>query len=867
MKKSLKVLSIVLVSLFLFTNVALAVVEPVGLFLSTNIAGTVVDPVVQALHDAIVADQDNIVAFMNLFGSDPLNPDATYWAILGGTVARGDYPGPDNFIIMLLDADNLNTALQAADAGLKADFLNIYGTAVSTPAYGDPSYIETLFGIVGGNPGFDSTGFLVALEKVSLLHNALETGDLRDEFETLFGIPEDDQRDITSDGYPQYLGTLFGIVGSGIYDQAVFLSALPAVASLHAQLGITPGLREDFETVFGIPVGDQDPPTQGYVEELFGIVGDGEYDQTKFLSALPDVVDLDHELGAQTLRGAFETLFGIEEGDQNFDNNDYSHLLFGIVGSGIYDEEGFLGAILSAESLHVAISADPNLIDDFAVVYGIEDTDQIPGNQQYIETLFGIVGTVGYIQSDFLTALPKVVSLDAALDSQSLRDDFATLFGIAVTTTAQDFSDHDYAALLFGIVGDPEYVEAEFLGALPDAASLHVALGVNDLRDEFEAVFGVVVANQVPGNQEYIEELFDTVGYDQYDETEFLTYLPMVANFDAQLESQGLRDAFETLFGIAVVDQNFENHDYADLLFGIVGSVIYDETGFFAALPGVSSLHTALGTNDLRDEFEIVFGVSVADQLDAEQVYVETLFGIVGGGGYNESDFLAALPQAASLHINLDGHRDAFEAVFGITVANQDPVANPTYRGTLFGIVGTPGYSEVNFLWDLDTTYSLYNALNGLRDDFETMFNIPVAQQVLTNGTYKQLLSSIVWGPGFNESTFTAALPEAASLHRALTGREQAFEDRYGITPDPTDGPITNVAYRTKLFDLIGDPFYNEAAFLAGLWPVREYDGQDRVIKTTYVTGDFVITEYNDVDGTKQEVYFGGAWVWQKTVK
>ncbi len=49
--------------------------------------------------------------------------------------------------------------------------------------------------------------------------------------------------------------------------------------------------------------------------------------------------------------------------------------------------------------------------------------------------------------------------------------------------------------------------------------------------------------------------------------------------------------------------------------------------------------------------------------------------------------------------------------------------------------------------------------------------------------------------------------------------------------------------------------------------PVYEYDGLGRVVKTTYASGDFVITSYwGDTTNKYGEVYFGAGWVFQRSV-
>ena len=115
-------------------------------------------------------------------------------------------------------------------------------------------------------------------------------------------------------------------------------------------------------------------------------------------------------------------------------------------------------------------------------------------------------------------------------------------------------------------------------------------------------------------------------------------------------------------------------------------------------MPKAASLHDALVAGSLQSAFETLFGITVANQDPVTNTgYRELLFSLVSDPQYSEIVFTTALPAAASLHDALDtdpAYRPAFAAIYGIDVASQDPVANPDYRNTLFGIVSTPGYDE-----------------------------------------------------------------------------------------------------------------------------------------------------------------------------
>ncbi|GAG37091.1 unnamed protein product, partial [marine sediment metagenome] len=105
----------------------------------------------------------------------------------------------------------------------------------------------------------------------------------------------------------------------------------------------------------------------------------------------------------------------------------------------------------------------------------------------------------------------------------------------------------------------------------------------------------------------------------------------------------GHRDAFETIFGIEAEDQVLTNASYNALLSSILGRPGYDQTEFIAALDEAAALHDALDYNALRDVFAGRHVISVDMQNSANPVYIATLFGIVGEPGYSLVAFIDGL--------------------------------------------------------------------------------------------------------------------------------------------------------------------------------------------------------------------------------
>ncbi|UCD55170.1 MAG: HEAT repeat domain-containing protein, partial [Candidatus Omnitrophota bacterium] len=246
-----------------------------------------------------------------------------------------------------------------------------------------------------------------------------------------------------------------------------------------------------------------------------------------------------------------------------------------------------------------------------------------------------------------------------------------------------------------------------------------------------------------------------------------------------------VRDEFALIYGIATVDQNLDNPIYVDLINGILGYINstpdYEITDFVTELEKMAELHAGLDTNSLRDEFALITGIAIADQNPAvNESYRFELAGIIAyinsTPGYEIADFLAELEDVVSLHNALDNLRDEFKRTYGIEVTDQ-VLTNKAYRETLMGIVSyineTPGYEISVFLTGLGGVVGLHDVLNinNLKDEFETIHGIPVANQVLTNTNYKQTLTGIVSyineTPGYEIADFLAELEDVVSLHNA----------------------------------------------------------------------------------------------------
>ena len=145
----------------------------------------------------------------------------------------------------------------------------------------------------------------------------------------------------------------------------------------------------------------------------------------------------------------------------------------------------------------------------------------------------------------------------------------------------------------------------------------------------------------------------------------------------------------------------------------------------------VEDLDIALENNSFRDDFELLFGISVAEQdLAISNLYVNILTGIVSADTYVLNDFLEELTESTELYTALLADEDlqtAFEAIENVTVV--DPALNPVFRGTLAGVVNMPEYDFAVYVQGVLELYEFHLALNAVRDEIVLLYGVIVADQ------------------------------------------------------------------------------------------------------------------------------------------
>ncbi|MCX5665983.1 MAG: hypothetical protein NT036_02900, partial [Candidatus Omnitrophica bacterium] len=397
---------------------------------------------------------------------------------------------------------------------------------------------------------------------------------------------------------------------------------------------------------------------------------------------------------------------------------------------------------------------------------------------------------------------------------------FKTLYGF----TALDPDDPVYAGKISSIsAGLTPATIPTYITSMTGVHTLSSLIISNSLETAFLAVYGI---NATLPEDTYVQKLYSIVGDPGYNQTVYGAALQNT--YDLHLALAPYRTLFGQIYGINPALQDpASNSAYRTKLFDIVGAPSYGTAGFINGLIKLQTLHDAL--NGLRSAFNVIFGVAPGDQVLSNAVYRGKLSGLLGDPAFNQSLFLSSLPKAADLHVALDPYRTEFQNAYGVSTADQNPVTNDTYRERLFGIVSTSGYSQAAFLSNLDANQSLHDALAGLRSEFQTVYNILIADQVLSNTTYSTILSGIRGYSNYDQATFLVTLPNVKLLNDAIQAatdkQKTAFTTVYGVSL--RDG-FKNVEYRTALFGIVGG---------------SSFDAGD--INKTLVSAENVVTLHN----------------------
>ncbi|MCM8791039.1 MAG: DUF3131 domain-containing protein [Candidatus Omnitrophica bacterium] len=831
------------------------------------------------LHEALAADPTGVGEdFASVYGiavadQDPVT-NADYRNILSG-VANYILANPpmtvNDFLASLPIIDDLHAAI-SADPDLQADFETIYGIAVADQdPVNNPDYANALSGIaryIVTTPGYTVLRFTQALPIMADLDAAITaSADIQNDFEVIYGIAPANQDPVTNENYRNLLsGTADYILDNAGYTVGDFVGALTPMADIHAALLADASLRADFNVVYNVTA-DTTPSvtTESYRYALSGIASyvldNPPMTINDILSAIPIMADIHQALVADAgLRADFNTVYNtIADSGANVTTEAYRYALSGIA-SYVLDEgltaNDILNAIPVMADLHAALLADADLQADFTVVYNVvADTTANVTTESYRYALAGMAAYIldnGLTTSDLLDALPIMADLHAALLADAaLRVDFEVIYSVTADTTA-NITGENYRYALSGIAS---YILAnagttidDILGAIPYMQDIHAALLADPgLRADFNIAYNTTADTTATVTSEDYRTVLSGIGAyvlanPGITVTDILNGVPYIVDIhQALLADASLRADFNTVYGVTPdTTASVQSDNYRAILSGVASYIVansgsYGVSDFTGALSHMADIHEALvASADLQADFLLMYGVAVATPPASSNDYLYILSGIASymldNPTYTVTTFTTELSRMADLHQAIIDNdlREEFAIRSGISVADQIAITGE-YRSYLAAIVMAGGYNQANeiaFLQSLTDTVTLHDALgtNELRDEFELMYGTPVAEQILTNGDYTNLIQGIAayindHEPAYTLNSFLTELAGIAELHLALDtyNLRVAFAAASGIAVSDQDPVAHPDTYRAYLSGVVNGPGYTLSGYLATL--------------------------------------------------
>ncbi|MDD4203231.1 MAG: hypothetical protein PHQ52_07170, partial [Candidatus Omnitrophica bacterium] len=402
-------------------------------------------------------------------------------------------------------------------------------------------------------------------------------------------------------------------VGDGVvdayYDKDIFVATFNKVYSLYKDISLLDNDQYDF---FVQSFGKNGVMTLGgYIAIVTAeyyynndTIVDGAYEKVSFLITFHKAYELYSAINTLDIQTQefFKTVFSKEEvmtisdyikivtAEYDYDDDD--------VIDGVYVQKVFLKTFLDMQGLYNRFmrssSSERNI---FKKLFGGSFDD---GSKDIYYILMDIVSMPGFDQDKFFEIFPKAEELDRILKSNnnlpvpdyspfSLEQCFEELYGVAVEQQNPK-SNKKYRKILFDITGDPgqeanqqEHISARdpynkelFSRMLPLVTEYYHIL--KSYKPEVFDFFHIPEDLQDPAcNAEYRTILFESVGDPAYDR-EKLT-ISLIIALDYFIGEYNLSRKFAEIYGVSVVDQNFTNSVYVELLKEILASPIFMEYG------------------------------------------------------------------------------------------------------------------------------------------------------------------------------------------------------------------------------------------------------------------------------------------------
>ncbi|MFT5208052.1 MAG: hypothetical protein ACI9CF_001816, partial [Candidatus Omnitrophota bacterium] len=626
-----------------------------------------------------------------------------------------------------------------------------------------PEELVAITGLIFGVDGnaTDPVVFVDAMIGLGELHTILDTNQ-RAIIEQLYNIDIADQALDKAD----YLRTLFGIVGDPNYFQGEFLIGLAKAGAFLSTLSADANFRSDFNTTYNTNI---DPAAELSTEDriiIFNITSDPQYVEDQFIEDLGEAI---------LLNTAFQRDFNALVDYFNLFGRSILRVgpraLFNIVGDPDYNQADFLRVLTNASDLFFTLSIGNNFIirNDFNATFttNISPTTELSPEDR--EAIFNVTGDPQYEEDQFIEDLGEAVLLNGVFqtDSEAIED-YINLFGSGVEIFG--------ARALFDTVGDPIYVQDEFLEDLTEASDLvDIIRRTVVVRTGFNSTFDTNI--QTTGDLSVNDRTvtFNIVGDDQFNEDQFIEDLgeAVLLNGVFQTDTEAIED-YINLFGSGV--EIFG----ARALFDTVGNPIYVQADFLEDLTESGDLFDSLSINNIvRINFNTTYGtnISPAFELSAEDRAV--LFNVTGDPQYNQEKFIRALNAAVRLDRVLQNDAEALEDyinLYGDSIRTLGPV-------TLFSTVGDPNYNQEDFLRVLTKASDLYDALKddpALQDMFNKTYDTNIDSISELSPEDRTTLFNITGGPQYVQDDVVGNLlvyTQILSTYESLSEEDKSFAD------------------------------------------------------------------------------------------
>ncbi len=354
-----------------------------------------------------------------------------------------------------------------------------------------------------------------------------------------------------------------------------------------------------------------------------------------------------------------------------------------------------------------------------------------------------------------LAVIDFVNVLNARSDRSTLINYLNTIYGINILDSAtgraslSKITIDEYTDLVtMGIIYDRNgnlVPPTEFFGFLFDAVTLDQAVSAGH-RARFEALFGVLQADQVISNATYREQIFSIVGTPDRADTSDINEDYVLANFMAIMpKTADLLIALRAGSVPATADLNNDGIvDRADI------AVIASNLGMTSAsraqgdLTGdgrvgvidISALQRQFGSvgtpSDAVVAFNILFPFATlrAGGRISDVARIQ-LFAIAGtpdkqgtpeNEAYDQTKFFNAMVNARALLAVIRPNtalRNDINALYGLNISsNPSQMVSEDMRTALFGITGRTGYTQAAFLDFMDAIQdyrAYYNSLSAVQ--------------------------------------------------------------------------------------------------------------------------------------------------------